>query len=287
MYINLSNIKIYSYDVISDNWSPLPDSMHLNSSITIINGQLTTVGGGAYPIYSNELFSLTGEGSDRRWTKKFPPMPTKRSYCTTTVCTGATVALIVAGGVGEGGKVLSTVEVMDTETHQWSTAAADLPGSEPVCCASATVCGDQFYMLGGFTDKPYHGAHTRSVYTCSVSTLLQSCVRRSQQKRSALPHKARVWRRVADLPVKQSTCESFHGQLLAIGGKKDSQEPSTAVYMYNSTTNSWEIISHMTTGRYHCFTAVLPNNQLMALGGKIARDESDLTDSVEIAHVYY
>jgi hypothetical protein len=26
---------------------------------------------------TNQLFSLTGEGSGRRWTEEFPPMPTK------------------------------------------------------------------------------------------------------------------------------------------------------------------------------------------------------------------
>ena len=40
---------------------------------------------------------------------------------TTAMCIGTT--LIVAGGWGEGRKVLSTIEVMDTENHQWSTAA--------------------------------------------------------------------------------------------------------------------------------------------------------------------
>ena len=70
-------------------------------------------------------------------------MPTKRKW-TTSLCTGTT--LIVAGGVGESGRTLLTVEVMDTETHQWSTAS-DLP--QPMYYASATVCGDQLYMLGG------------------------------------------------------------------------------------------------------------------------------------------
>ena len=62
-----------------------------------------------------------------------PPMPTEREG-TTSLCTGAT--LIVAGGMGDGG-VLSTVEVMNTENSQWSSAA-DLP--QPLYLASATVC---------------------------------------------------------------------------------------------------------------------------------------------------
>ena len=272
VYVRKSDINVHSYDVTSDRWSQLPDCVNHYCSIAVINGCLTTVGGGAYR-YSNELFSLTGKGSGRRWTQQFPPMPTKRGS-TTSLCTGTT--LIVAGGVTEGVTVLSTVEVMDTVTHQWSTAA-DLP--QPMNNASATICGDQLYMLGGVSKG---AVSIKSVYTCSVSTLLRSCVKHPQQKRAASAYKDSVWRQVADLPVTHSTCESFHGRLLAIGGKMGSGKHTTAVHMYNSTTNSWEVISHMTTGRRDCFTAVLPDNQLMVMGGWT---DGGVTDVVELASV--
>ena len=112
-YAARNNNKIYSHDVTSGVWSQLPDCINTRCPIVVINGWLTTVGGDI----SNELFSLTGTGSDRRWTKKFPPMPTKR-WWTTALCTET--ALIVAGGMGVG-RVLSTVEVMNTENDQWST----------------------------------------------------------------------------------------------------------------------------------------------------------------------
>ena len=137
-------LKIYSYDVTSDNWSQLPDCIHYYGSIAVINGWLTTVGGGSRPNFSNELFSLTGKGSGRRWTRQFPPMPTKRIQMT-SLCIRA--ELIVAGGWGVD-KWLSTVELMNTETHQWSTAAS-LP--QPMYNVSATICGDQLYLLGGFS----------------------------------------------------------------------------------------------------------------------------------------
>ena len=60
----------------------------------------------------------------------------------------------------------------------------------------------------------------------------------------------------------------------------DSGKHTTTVYMYNSTTNSWVIISHMTTGRCNCFTAVLPDNRLMVVGGVT---DSGETDFVELA----
>ena len=208
----------------------------------------------------------------KKWVKKFPSMPTKRQW-TTVVCNRSIGMLIVGGGQGESG-VLSTVEVMNTETHQWSTAA-DLP--EPVCIASATICGDQIYMLGG-ADKDV--AYTKSVYVCSVDELLQSCDSISLIAKFKRLYKASIWRQVADLPVVCSTCESFRGQLLTIGGY-ESRKPTTAVYMYNSTTNSWEIISHMTTGRYWCFTGILCDDKLVVMGGVTAHHGD--TDTVEVA----
>ena len=143
-------------------------------------------------------------------------------------------------------------------------------------------------MLGG---RDEHWTDIKSVYTVTVSALLQSCATSSlaaKLKRTSLTGTTSKWTQIADLPVTQATCESFHCQLLAVGGRDDdSEKPTTAVHMYNSTTNSWEIISHMTTGRYDCFTAVLPNNQLMVVGG-YSRDQQLFTvptDTVELNFV--
>ena len=121
---NSDTSNLYAYDTESEAWSQLPDCVTKNCPIAIINGWLTTLGGCSHYGNSNELFSLTGKdsGKSSAWMKKFPPMPTKRSLMA-TLTTGAT--LIVTGGLGVSG-VLSTVEVMNTETFQWSTAA-DLP----------------------------------------------------------------------------------------------------------------------------------------------------------------
>ena len=67
-------------------------------------------------------------------------MPTKREY-TAVVC--GRKALTVAGGKGEWWAKLTTVEVMDTDTLQWSTVSS-LP--HPVNNASATVFGDTASM---------------------------------------------------------------------------------------------------------------------------------------------
>ena len=217
---------------------------------------------------------------EKKWTEKFPPMPTKREFVTAE-CTKT--ALIVAGGCGENYGELTTVEVLNIENHQWSTAV-DLP--ESLQYHSATICGDQLYMLGGARGHSL----TKSVYTCSVSALLQTCAQRSslEERTSALSlsnsssRGTGVWSKLADLPVTGSTCVTFCGQLLAVGGADSARKPTTTVYMYNPSTNSWNVISHMTTARIRPFAAVLPDNQLMVVGGAIDKKAVPTrSDSVE------
>lgn len=125
------------------------------------------------------------------------------------------------------------------------------------------------------------------MYSCSVSALLQSCDQsklESKVERLTLEDKAcTVWHQVADLPVTYSTCASLCGQLLAVGGKVDTNQRTDAVYMYSTHSNSWEIISRMKTARARCFTALLPNNRLMVLGGSYS--QYLCTDEVEVAHL--
>ena len=155
---------------------------------------------------------------------------------------------------------VNTVEVMDTKTLVWSTVAS-LP--HPYKLESATICGDRLYMLGGVDNK----GKTKSVLTCSLTELLQS---------------SSVWHRVADAPAYHSTCAAVNGQLLAVGGCDENFKATAAIHKYNPTTNSWYHISNMPTARYACLVAVLPTNEMMAVGGMVSRGTRK-TDKVEIA----
>ena len=259
-------------------WSQLPDCPFSHCPLIIVNKLLTLVGGSQQEIYSNKLLSLTGEGSStahKRWTEEFPPMPTKRSNAA-AICTGT--SLIVAGGQGKGVPVMTTVEVMNTWTSQWSTAAR-LP--EPMWAASVAMCGDRVYVLGGW-DK------NRSVFVCSLSTLLHSCKSKSStltKRRFKSQHSAKddgaVWKRLANVPVTWFACISLNSQLLVIGGLNSDNQPITNVHAYIPSTNTWEVVSHTLMARRQCFAAVLPDNQLMVVGGIIESGES--TDAVETA----
>jgi len=260
--------SVYSYHSEKQTWSTLPLCHHIYFSLAVINGLLTAIGGGWGTRVTNQLLSLTGE---RKWVEHFPPMPTKRSS-TAAVCGGT--SLIVAGGGGENNTYLDAVEVMDTETLQWSTASS-LPFS--LSCASATICRDCIYLLGyGTNNDP------RSVLACSMADLLQSCQSPSLGVGAWFKWLTlkTVWHQVADLPVHHSTCATLCGQLLAVGGNDN--DDTTAIHQYNVATDSWEVISHMPTARSEPLVAVLPGNKLMVVGGFDTVVEN-VIDIVEIA----
>ena len=277
-----STRNIYAYNSTDETWDQLPECETLWCSLAVVNNLLTTIGGrDSGGKVTNQLFSLTGEGRSKTWIEVFQSMPTKR-VSSATMCTGQ--ALIVAGGEGQHLKTLRTVEVMDIDTKEWS-CAADL--REPLCRASITICHNRIYIIGGWNGSE----PIKSVYTCTLTDLFLSCRSRSLGKRLAQslsltrPARSNVWNKVADLPVLRSTCVTLHGQLLAIGGCDFKLIPTSDVHIYNPTSNTWEVISKMKIGQCLCFTAVLPTNELMVVGGYTTISVFSGTDSVEIAAV--
>ena len=261
--------QVHAYNSTTDTWSQLPDCRTERTTLAIVNSLLTTVGGTVGADSSNKLFSLTGDGMGRKWTEAFPPMATKR-YVVIAVTTGR--ALIVAGGEGDRGG-LATVEIMNTDTRQWSRGA-DLPQS--VDLDSATVCGDRIYMCDEST----------SVITCSLPALLQSCSSKIfEAQPSTQSPQGHVWSVVADLPVRRSTLVSINNRLLAIGGRDSDYKPTTAVHLYDPVNNSWQTISHLSTPRQLCFAVVLPNNRIMVVGGYTTGSILSKTNTVDFATV--
>ena len=276
-YFRIGAVHIIVYLSTHSKWSELPDCPNYDFSLAIVNSLLTAIGGKTPTNYkvTNSLFSFT----DNKWTRQFPPMPTKRCV-TAVVCNGR--SLVVAGGVGEKDKNLSTIEVMDTETLEWS-AASSLP--HPLTQASATLCGNQVYMLGGWDQS---GERSKSVFTCSLAALLQSCqpqslVARLMNFSLVNLSVSKVWHQLADTPFSFSPCVSLHGRLLIVGGYISDNEESSAIHAYNTVDNSWEVISHMATSHHQSLVAVLPHNELMVVGGSTLASGGD--DSVEIANI--
>ena len=260
-YFMSRNGVVCSYNVSTKKWSILPKCPYQSSSLAVINGQLTAIGGGKgnKDTCTNKLLSLPG------YKEVFPAMPTKR--LDTTAVTSKE-HLIVAGGITGWSDTgtLNTVEVMDTKSLVWSTVAS-LPHF--YCDASISICGDQLYMMGGYEKN----GRTKSVLTCSLTELLQSS-----------SSSASIWYRVVDTPACSSTCAAVNGELLAVGGHDKGWKPLSPIHKYNPTTNSWDLISNMPTARWLSLVTVLPTNEMMVVGGRIGTMWHDDSDIIEITN---
>ena len=155
------NGEAYSYNVSSKKWSKLPKCPYQFSSLAVINGHLTAIGGcTAYnnkDTYTNKLLSLPS------YKEVFPTMPTKRQG--TTAVTSKEHLIVAGGEIGQSNAdKLNTVEMMDTKNLVWSTVAS-LP--HPYSDAPMIICGYQLYMLGEWDDE----GKTKSVLTCLLTEL--------------------------------------------------------------------------------------------------------------------
>ena len=178
---------VHSYDSNTRVWRQLPATPYTDSTLVMVHHILTMVGGQILGEATDSLLSLMGD----KWLSNLPAMPTKR-YWTAVVCSGH--SLIVAGG-WDGCNILSTVEVLDTNTRQWSIASSL---THPFTEATISICGERLYMLSGADQTGV----TRSVLSCSVPELLQSCQPQSLagKLRTVPANQSTIWRRVADAP---------------------------------------------------------------------------------------
>ena len=249
---------VHSYDSNTQEWCQLPDAPHTQSTLVVVHHVLTMVGGLISVEATDSLLSLTGEGRDKKWLPNLPAMPTKR-YNTAAVCSGH--SLIVAGGEDASDR-LATVEVLDTDAWQWSIASSL---THPLTDATISICGERLYILGGCDQI---GSETRSVLSCSIPNLLQSCQTQplAGKLRTAPANKSTIWRQVADAPHCSSSCTTLCGQLVAVGGGLFSS--TSAITVYNETTDSWEAMGNMPTAQRWALVAIL-NGKMMVVGGKV------------------
>ena len=249
--------KIHSYNLETQKWDQprIPNTPHTKYTLVIVKKKLTIVGGSSHGKATNSILSLTEDGRKRKliWSQpEFPEMPSKR-YNVTAVCRGHT--LIVAGGYN-GSHILTIVEVLNTDTRQWSTAS---PLPFPFSSATAAICGESLYMLGGY-DKPEQP--TRLVLTCSISKLIESCQPQSLKKGT-------IWQRIADSPYYFSSCATLYGELVLVGGFDEiSNEETADIRTYNRRTDSWHAIRvrEMPTAQYRALVVVL-HDKMMVVGG--------------------
>ena len=253
------NERVFAFSITEDRWTKLEPSRYKDFCMAVARDKLTTIGGyDGIKAGTNCLLCLSESTSASKWEELLPPMSTERVGAAAVT---TPKNLVVAGGRSDffDDDGLHAVEILDLDSLQWSSASSS---PQALQYPHMTLCGEHLYV-----------SQHNTVFSCSVEELLKSC-------KPASTNSSDVWSKLADTPVPRSaSLTTLRGQVLAIGGRNHGR-PTGAINRYDRTTNSWSVIGEMPTPRSLTLVAVLPSNELVAVGGQ---DATSICGTTEIA----
>ena len=237
---------VMAYSMQSCKWHTLPPYSARYFAMTTINNKLILVGG-----YDGSVVDQLGvwKTDSNQWIRPFPPMPTPRFHPSAT---SYKHWLVVAGGRRKG--TLSTVEVLDIDNKQWSTALST--PSTPIQWYSmkSTVIGDTWYLMGGCTRN---AIDITDVYSVSLEALVSHSPSDS----------SKIWNKIAPLNCYHSSPLSLGGSLLALGGYDIKKRCYVStIQRYVPETNTWVPAGELPHPLQNC-TCIMTAGRLHVLGG--------------------
>ena len=250
---------IMKYNMDTDNWSCLTKYQYRYFAMTIINHNLTLVGGRNDRKVTNQLVVYNPSSQD--WTCCYHPMPTP---CWNSAVLMYDIWLLVAGGYVVG-RDLATVELLNTSTNQW-LAASPLP----------TPCG--YLKLAILQEYLYVVMNRKQVFCVSLPDIISQTVDQPTASKSLT-----LWRRLPDTPLENSGAITLHGYLLAVGGRDDNCT-RTDIYLYQPESKKWTKAGDLPNAREYCSCVVLPSCEMLVAGGHYSSGR--LTSRVDVASLH-
>ena len=257
--------RVLEYDTRSGKWGILPPYVTRWFAMTAIDNQLVLVGGKLRDGGDTKSLGMWRTDS-KKWTHPYLDMSITR-YAPSAV--SYKEWLVVVGGFSEQWRHLSSVEVMNSNSKHWYTAA---PAPTALTHMKTAVVGDTCYFMGGYDN----GHVTDEVYSVSLSGLAsQVNSNKSGEKDSSL------WKRIFGLGHDYSTPLFIGGSLLALGGwVRNDQNVTSAIHHYQPETGEWMKVGDLPSPRRDCTCARITDEQILVVGGK---DGKTILRSTELA----
>ena len=241
------------YDPHSDQWSQLPPYQFRLFGMAAINDQLVLVGGWDHSSKKTNRLGVWDEKS-HQWTEPYPPMKTG---CFNPSVVTYEKWLVVAGG--RDGSALDRVEILDTTTRQWYSAA---PLPQRCISMKSALVGDTLYLMGGLGGYK----SVMEVFTVSLPALIQQATTPSEAASPATTQT--LWQTLPPTPLGYSAPLALRGSLLAIGGQDDKGKRSSAIRLCQPSTREWVKVGDLPSARDSCVSTLLPSGELLVLGGR-------------------
>ena len=135
-------------------------------------------------------------------------------------------------------KTLTSVEVLNTDT---SSGMLDLQCQHHHIPNENSCLDDMYYFMGG------RGGESQLIKNV-LSMSLQALIRYINSKPGDVEEQ--VWKELPKLQLFDSAPLSISGSLLAVGGRNEDGEASTAIRLYQPVTGEWVKVGDMFAPRY-------------------------------------
>ena len=241
---------VMTYNIISQEWSQLPQYTACWFAMTVIHNKLTLVGG--YHNYRSTNVLGVWDANGRKWTCPYTSMPTPRHSSSAVVYRQW---LIVAGG-WSGETSLSSDEVLDISINQWyRVPSTPIPWS----CMKSAVVGDTWYLMGGLCKD----RATDQVYSVSLSVLISHINNTSE----------RIWNTISSLELHDTTPVYMGESLLAVGGRRSQllEDVSTILHYITDSDGKWTEVGQLPMPSYGSICTITSNSRILVAGGSLSR----------------
>ena len=263
--------SVQVYDTITAKWTTLPPSPIYWSESTLVNGQLTLIGGRDASTRKITNSTITWDEEKKQWFPKVPPMPTKRVRSCVIHCNNL---MLVAGGKASDEKtLLDSVDVFNMDTFQWTTSSSfKLPLT--MWHMITSISCRYLYITSGMSTTT---AAIREAYKLPVEEVVNAVTKEQEVK----------WIRVQNTPNCASGLVADSDHPIVVGGKDKSGKPTSDVSIYDPTTDKWSNVGQCVRPHLMSCAIAVSSSSFVVIGGRTdpLHPQSSLIPNFELFYV--
>ena len=244
---------MFSYKLNDDQWMRLPRLPQLYGVPININKELCYTGGKecSSSRSTNKVITLQND----QWTEQYANMTTARKGHAVVSYQHYT---IVAGGVGEDGSTLNTIEVFNCNNNQWTMLSTHLP--QPMRFINATTCNQSFITAGYNSADDYANNGT---YIINMDSLVGAD---QQSPTSSTSEDNNKWSQLCPTPYWHTAIVPNTFPPVILGGCDNQMKAVTNISLYDDSSNSWRTVSSLPISCIGATVATI-NDVIIIAGG--------------------
>ena len=245
---------MFSYKLTDDQWRMLPILPQCYGVPTSINNDISYIGGGdpSTGRSTNKVITLL----NNQWTSQYPNMITARKHHAVVSYQHYT---IVAGGEGEDGSTLDTIEMFNCNNYQWTILSTHLP--QPMKVINATTC-NQSFIIAGYTNA--EGNDNSGTFIITMDSLVGT--EQQQSLTSSTSEHDNKWSELFHTPYWNTTIVPNTTPPVIIGGHDKQWKTVNNISLYDDSSDSWRTVSSLPISCAEATVATI-NNIMIVAGG--------------------